>query len=127
MKYILFSALSLALLIGCGTSQQSDGNSFNDADYGYSEKNPIKVGGFDSGPANERRYLQSLSGPEGQEVFFSRIGSCCAFKTKNSPFGGGLLDKYWVTYEGKKDTVTLYLNMYDKGTLKVPVGFKMKN
>jgi hypothetical protein len=38
----------------------------------------------------------------------------------------GLLDKYAVTYEGTKDTVTIYLNMYDKAKTMAPVGFKMK-
>ncbi|MBD8082762.1 2-dehydro-3-deoxyphosphooctonate aldolase [Chryseobacterium sp. GCR10] len=98
----------------------------SDETYGYTEKNPVKVGGATNGPSNERKYLNSLTGPNGEAVSFVRNGSCCAFSTKNSPFGGGLLDMYSVTYEGKKDTVTLYLNMYDKGKLKAPAGFKIK-
>ncbi|ESU25071.1 hypothetical protein FSS13T_18600 [Flavobacterium saliperosum S13] len=38
----------------------------------------------------------------------------------------GMLDIYKITYEGKKDTLTLYLNMYDKEKLKAPLGFKFK-
>jgi hypothetical protein len=38
----------------------------------------------------------------------------------------GMLDKYQVTYQNKKDTVTLYINMYDKEPLKAPVGFKFR-
>ena len=34
-------------------------------DYGYTEANPIKVGG---GSAGERRYLNSLRGPQGQVI-----------------------------------------------------------
>jgi len=37
-----------------------------------------------------------------------------------------MLDAYRVTYTGKNDTITLYLNMYDKDKLKAPVGFKFK-
>jgi hypothetical protein len=32
-----------------------------------------------------------------------------------------------VTYDGKKDTVTLYLNMYDKAKLKAPLGFRFRD
>ncbi len=89
-------------------------------------ENPIKVGGGENVPVNERKHLNSLTDPNGEKVSYNRDGSCCAFSTKNSPFGRGLLDVNTVTYEGKKDSATLYLNMYDKAKLKVPVGFKMK-
>ncbi|MEM8890374.1 MAG: 2-dehydro-3-deoxyphosphooctonate aldolase, partial [Bacteroidota bacterium] len=44
-----------------------------DETYGYSEKNPIKVGGVDNseGPKNERRYLNALAGPNGEEITYS--------------------------------------------------------
>ena len=113
------------LLFACSAKKEFSPNS--DATYGYKEKNPVKVGGFDNGPSNERNYLNSLTGPNGEKVFFNRNGSCCQFDTKNSPFGSGMLDVYTVYYEGIKDTAKLYLNMYDKGSLKAPVGFKFKN
>jgi hypothetical protein len=37
-----------------------------------------------------------------------------------------MLDRYKVYWEGCKDTATLFINMYDKGDLKVPVGFSAK-
>ena len=115
----------LFLTVSCGTRKLvQDANS--DVTYGYTAKNPIKVGGIENGPLNERTYLNSLTGPNGETVVYTRGGSCCAFSTKNSPFGQGLLDMYSVTYEGKKDTVTLYFIMYDKGNRKAPVGFKIK-
>ena len=117
------------LFISCAstnTTSENGNNITTDDTYGYTEKNPIKVGGGENGPLNERKYLNSLTGPNGEKVSYERGGSCCAFSTRNSPFGGGLLDIYSVTYEGKRDTVTLYLNMYDKAKLKAPVGFKMK-
>ncbi|ESU22941.1 hypothetical protein FLJC2902T_32400 [Flavobacterium limnosediminis JC2902] len=97
-----------------------------DSTYGYSKENPIKVGGDVNGPANERNFLSSLSGPNGEAIWFERSGSCCSFETRNSSFGMGMLDRYKVTYEGKKDTLVLYLNMYDKAKLKAPLGFKFK-
>lgn len=114
------------LLIAIAISSFSSSNEIQDETYGYSKENPIKVGGNSNGPANERNYLNSLSGPNGETVQFKRSGSCCHFETKNSDFGMGMLDIYRVTYEGKNDTVSLYINMYDKAKLKAPVGFKFK-
>jgi hypothetical protein len=77
-----------------------------------------------SGPQNERRYLNALLGPHGESVIYTREGSCCAFKTPNGLFNDiGLLDRYKVTWTGAADTVVLFMNMYDVGDLKIPVGF----
>lgn len=125
MKKITFLILIL-ILISCSTSKTGIQETTTDSTYGHSKENPIKVGGNSNGPANERNYLNSLSGPNGEQVTYKRSGSCCHFETKNSSLGMGMLDIYRVTYEGKKDTVSLYINMYDKATLKSPVGFKFK-
>lgn len=122
----LFIALSLASLLSCSATNPKTQETNEDTTYGYSENNPIKVGGDTSGPANERKFLNSLSGPNGESVTFNRAGSCCHFETRNSSYGMGMLDIYKVTYEDKKDTVSLYLNMYDKEKVKAPIGFKFK-
>jgi len=126
MKSLIKILLISLAVVSCSSNKSGDSKVNSDATYGYTEKNPIKVGGNSNGPANERKYLNSLSGPNGETISYMRTGSCCAFETKNSPFGSGMLDAYAVTYEGKKDTVMLYLNMYDKAALKAPVGFKFK-
>lgn len=129
MKKGLYALAILTFIVGCSSSKgNSSDTSSNSVDetYGYSEKNAIKVGGFENGPQNERNYLNSLTGPNGEVVQFKRTGSCCDFKTPKSPLGIGLLDMYKVWYTGKKDTVLLYINMYDKGKLKAPKGFIMK-
>lgn len=98
-----------------------------DKTYGYIEANPIKVGGvIENGARNQQRFLNALLGPNGEKVAYYRLGSCCSFKTPNGLMGdSGLLDLYRV-YWGTKDTVNLYLNLYDEGDLKIPVGFKAK-
>lgn len=95
----------------------------DDASYGHSEKNPVEVGG---GPVNERRFLNALAGPNGEEVSYRRAGSCCPIKSKNGLMGMAMLDNYLVTYEGSTDTVSIYINMYDYGELKAPMGFTIK-
>ncbi len=67
----------MILLVSCATKAIT--GTFDDT-YGYSEKNPIKVG--EHSPANSNRYLSSLTGPNDEEVAFGRVGSCCSFKTK---------------------------------------------
>jgi len=121
-----FIILATVTLTSCSSTNSGIKETTNDSTYGYTKENAIKVGGEMQGPANERNYLNSLSGPNGETLKFSRSGSCCPFETKNSSFGMGMLDIYRVTYEGKNDTVTLYINMYDKAKLKAPVGFKFK-
>lgn len=97
-----------------------------DKTYGYTKKNPIKVGGVNDGPINERRYLNALSGPNGETVHYQRQRSCCAFKTKNGIMGSGLLDIYEIRYDGLEEPIILYINMYDYEELKAPVGFTIK-
>jgi hypothetical protein len=101
----------------------------DDKTYGYNKSNPVKVGGAkeDSGPKNERRFLNGLLGPNGEEIKYFRGGSCCSFKTPNGTFGNsGMLDRYRVTWVGSSDTLDIYINMYDKGDLKIPVGLTAK-
>jgi len=100
----------------------------NDPTYGFSSDNPIEVGGVDMGPVNERRFLNALAGPNGETVSYYRANSCCPTESKNDPFGFGtvMLDNYSVTWEGSVDTVSIYINMYDEGTLKAPKGFTIK-
>jgi hypothetical protein len=92
-----------------------------DETYGYSQKNPIKVGGLS--PARERRFLDQLLGPSGEPIRYDRDGSCCGFETPNGIMGGGLLDIYSVWIGTKAEPVKLYINMYDFEQPKAPKGF----
>jgi len=133
----------LALLASCSSSRQSQtsnlassssrGGTFNiteistEDSYGYTAENPVKVGGqIENGAANERKYLNSLTGPNGEELEYHRLGSCCHFKTANGIMGTGLLDRYEVKYAGLSKPIIIYINMYDKDELKAPKGFKFK-
>jgi TPR repeat protein len=97
-----------------------------DASYGYSEENPINVGGLQVGAMQQQMFLSALAGPNGEEISFQRIGSCCSFPTPNGFNGTGALDKYEITYAGLSTPIVLYLNLYDSDVLKVPVGFTLK-
>ncbi|MFC7356971.1 hypothetical protein ACFQO1_04685 [Jejudonia soesokkakensis] len=92
-----------------------------DDTYGLIGENPVKVGG--QSPSNQRRYLASLAGPEGEIVSFNRKGSCCAYKSENGFNGSALVDVYEVTYEGLKKPINIYISFYDLETLYIPKGF----
>lgn len=92
-----------------------------DQSYGYSKANPVMAGSI----PNSYTFLKMLQGPKGEPVAYEREGSCCQFKTKNSPFGTGLLDAYTVWYEGGQK-VTLYINGYDYQKQQCPQGFTYK-
>lgn len=96
--------------------------------YGYSPDYSIDVGGANQsmGPDNQRRFLNALLGPNGETVKYHRAGSCCAFKTPNGFGGMGLMDRYRVYWDGSKDTLTLYINMYDEGDLFIPKGLNAR-
>ena len=100
----------------------------DDATYGYSEKNAIKVGNGDmkSGPASERAFLNALQGPNGEKITYVRRGSCCGVKSEHSPFGVAMLDRYEINYKGLHKPIILYINMYDPGVLQAPKGFTFR-
>jgi len=102
-----------------------------DETYGYTQNNPIRVGCTTSleGVKNERRFLNALADPNGEAVEYRRKGSCCPFKTKSPTAitGEGMLDIYEVRAAHSNEVKTLYINMYDCGTLKAPVGFTVRN
>lgn len=95
-----------------------------DKNYGFkkNKKFTIKVGSI----SNQHKYFASLRGPNGEEISYKRLGSCCSFKTRRSAFGSGLLDMYEVKYEGLIEPILLYVNGYDYEQPKAPVGFTIK-
>jgi len=97
------------------------------AGYGYSEMNPIRVGGGpDHGPLREEWFLLSLHGPQGQDIQYQRIGSITPFKSSETPLPPGFLrslDIYDVSYVGLQEPLTLYIDMYQCEAPHAPQGF----
>lgn len=135
MKHLIYLGITLVFL-SCSTTKTGkkqpkllDDQTFllteisNDPTYGLSNKNPVQTG---DGPVSERRFLNALAGPNGERISYSRAGSCCPVKSKNGLMGMAMLDNYRVTWEGSKDTVSIYINMYDYAELKAPSGFTIR-
>lgn len=95
-----------------------------DPTYGYAQENPINVGIFKkSGVQPEYDYMKALRGPQGQELTYHRVGSCCPFETENSVMGTGFLDMWEITYEGLDEPAIIFLNAYEYESPMAPVGF----
>ena len=142
MKNKVLTTCVLFGLLSCSTTKNIsknekhillDDNTFliteisSDPSYGLSPKNPVEVGNEESGPKNERRFLNALTGPNGEAISYYRAGSCCPIKSEKAIVGDKvMLDNYRVTWEGSKDTISIYINMYDSGKLMAPKGFGIK-
>ena len=140
--------LSSTILISCGSIKSTlknvddnaptptlkSDNSFliteysTDKKYGYDKDYPINVFYISAKDenTNQERFLNALAGPKGEKISFTKLESCCPFPAKRSAMGAGLLDVYQVKWEGQKEPVLLYMNIYEKGYLKVPVGMGLK-
>ena len=96
--------------------------------YGYDPDYPINVFYKNSKDENlnAERFLKALAGPNGEKITFNKLESCCPFPTKKSEMGGGFLDIYELKWEGQINAIKLYLNIYEKGYLLVPIGLSLK-
>jgi hypothetical protein len=146
-KTILFIPL-LLVITSCGSIKSSiknvdnnapvpvlgKNNSFviteysKDKKYGYDKDYPINIyfRGTKNDTINQKYFLNALAGPKGEKITYTRMENCCPFPTKNSDMGAGFLNVYELKWEGQKKPVLLYLNIYEKGLLMVPVGLSLQ-
>lgn len=99
-----------------------------DKKYGYDPDYPVNLffQNTNSETLNESRFLNALAGPNGEKITYERMETCCPFPTKRSNMGAGFLNVYELKWEGQKKPVKLYLNIYEKGILMVPLGLRLK-
>jgi len=99
-----------------------------DPKYGYDPDYPVNV--FYRNTSNEtlnaERFLNALAGPNGEKITFAKLESCCPFPTKRSEMGAGFLDVYELKWDGQKEMVKLYVNIYERGYLLAPMGLTIK-
>jgi len=99
-----------------------------DKKYGYKPDYPINVffKNTKDENLNAERFLNALAGPKGEKITYTKLESCCPFPTKRTEIGAGFLDIYELKWDGQTVAVKLYLNIYEKGYLLVPVGLSIK-
>lgn len=96
--------------------------------YGYDPDYPINLGFglLHQREANQEKFLKALRGSNGEKITYSHHGNCCPFPTNTSELGSGMLDVYLISWEGNQKPLTLYLNIYEKGKILIPVGLTAK-
>lgn len=128
----LFVLLFAMALFGCGATpkiplgQEYYRNTSSDPEYGYTQEKPIKLGGFmvnSKYAGKHSEYFEGLMGPHGEQVQVERLGSCCMFEDDSLELGGGLLDRYQLSYEGLKQPMIIYVNLYQFERPMAPQGF----
>ena len=99
-----------------------------DNKYGYDADYPVNVFYLNAKDENlnAERFLNALAGPNGEKITFTKVESCCPFPTKRVEIGAGFLDIYELKWEGQNKPVKLYINIYERGYLLVPIGLSVK-
>jgi hypothetical protein len=99
-----------------------------DKKYGYDQDYPINIfyRNTKDDSINQQRFLNALAGPKGEKITYTKLESCCPFPSKRTELGAGFLDVYELKWDGQKKPILLYLNIYEKGILMVPVGLSLK-
>jgi hypothetical protein len=145
-KTALYIVLSLAI-ISCGSMKSflknvddtapnltlTQKNTFfitqfsTDKKYGYDKSYPINIFYRNTKDIviNQERFLNALAGPNGEKITYTKLESCCPFPNKRSDMGAGFLDVYELKWVGQAKPILLYLNIYEKGILMVPVGLSL--
>lgn len=101
-----------------------------DSTYGYVDTNPVKLkkGGREKSILQEMNYLSGLSTSDKQPLVLLHRTSVLDPGYKEpllkdlSSQRGGLLDKYVFLTANTKDTITLFIDIYSKGPVSLPVG-----
>jgi len=112
--------LGLLLAVGLAQPASSSCPVADDPAFATSQGQPVQVGGgamFVA--ARERRYLDALRGPTGEQVQYKRTRT-----TRVEGDDRTILDVYEVTYAGLEKPSVLYLDAYHfDDALKAPKGF----
>jgi len=98
----------------------------NDSKYGYDKDYPINLGfaNINAEAFFVKLFFNGLTDTNGEAFAFKKVETCCPFPTHHSNMGTGLLHKYQVTFNNGT-TKYLYINIYEKGEILCPNGFKI--
>ena len=104
----------------------------HEEEYGWTARKPISLGGYyseipgETGFDRQQQYLNSLWGPEGETIFYERIGTCCPFDLFGALLDKGMLDVYALTWEGQAEPKHLYMDRFREGPIRIPAGLTSK-
>ena len=115
-RHVIGIALVFSVVCARGADGQPACAVSDDAAYAFTKEKPVQVGGMPMfGASRQRRYLDTLRGPDGQPIRYTRAGAV--------EVGDWLVDAYQVTYDGLERPITLYLDWYHFTEPRAPKGF----
>lgn len=148
MKKLLFSTLVLTMATSCISTRLTikniDDNApipaiskdqvfilteiSKDSKYGYHENYPVNLGflPIQTAEINVKRYFGALTGPNGEQLTFRKVDSCCPFPSQKNDMGAGILDIYEVSWQGLEKPKVIYINLYERGSIIAPQGFGLR-
>ncbi|MBS0031872.1 hypothetical protein ACTJJ0_31425 [Chitinophaga sp. 22321] len=133
------TCMSLMLFVSESNAQQAFTRLQQSADstYGYAADNPVRLknGNTDKSIINGMNYLSGLVTANKQRLVLVTRSAVPDPRGKqaivNDRFTGGplngkagILDKYVFLTADTKDTITLFIDIYNKGAVMVPVGLR---
>lgn len=148
MKKLFFSFLLLAFATSCISTRSTLKNiddkaqmpkiskekffiiikTSSDNKYGYDEDYPVNLGflPIQNAEINVKRFFGALTGPNGEEITYNKVDSCCPFPSTKNDMGAGILDIYEVTWPGLNVPKRIYINLYERSEVMAPKGFGIK-
>ncbi len=96
--------------------------------YAYDPDYPVNVD-FSGTESNNMRNITRFFNAimlNGNPITFNKIEECCPFPTKNYKIGAGTLYIYEVKSSDGLIVKKIYMNIYEKGKVLIPVGFEAK-
>lgn len=96
--------------------------------YAFTKEYPVNLG-FDQERVNQKNvdlFFKALLGPNGEEITWEQVATCCPFESKKSSTGAGTLAVYEVKINGSSISYTFYINCFEKGTILCPQGFSLR-
>jgi hypothetical protein len=112
-----------------------------DSTYGYTENNPLRMkkGSLGKSIGYSYDFLHGLKTSDNQKLKFlqrttvenpgtrpSKTALTNRYTGSRLSGDGGELDKYLFLTVGRKDTVIIFVDIYKRGDLKIPVGLKFE-
>lgn len=136
---LLFATLLCFSNISFGQNDFTKLVTSTDSSYGYSAQNPLRLKKGNQGKSiiNSEKFLSGLKTEDNQSLIylFRTTVSDPNYKEPKiklnnrytgMPLNGklGILDRYVFLTSNTKDTVRLFVDIYNKGTLMLPIGLK---
>ena len=136
---LIFSTLIFSAKTIYGQKDFSKLTASTDSTFGYTDQNPLKLKKGNQGKSidNSHKFLSGLKTLDNQTLTllfraskrnpnYKEPAIRIYDKQTGLPISGklGLLDKYVFLTSNTKDTVTLYVDIYNNGDLFVPIGLK---